>query len=257
MGLTCNFSAVNSADPNVGDAITYLWDFGDSSVPPVTTASATKTYAAAGTYTVKVTVTDGWGAATVSSERVVTVAASTNTAPTAAFTYSCSVRTNVCTFNGGTSTDDGGAQALNYTWAFSGAGSTTGSGSTVVRTFSAAGNFTATLTVRDAFSATGAVTQTVTIGVPPDNTAPIAVIATQNCLALVCNFSAGTPPTGSRDANVGDTITYLWNFGDGTTSTAAQPSKTYLAPGPYTVTLTVTDGWLVPSVPVTTTVTVA
>jgi serine protease len=32
-----------------------------------------------------------------------------------------------------------------------------------------------------------------------------------------------------------------WNFGDGTTSTAANPSKTYSAAGTYNVTLTVTD----------------
>ena len=32
-----------------------------------------------------------------------------------------------------------------------------------------------------------------------------------------------------------------WNFGDSTTSTATNPSKTYAAAGTYTVTLTVTD----------------
>jgi microbial collagenase len=32
-----------------------------------------------------------------------------------------------------------------------------------------------------------------------------------------------------------------WNFGDGTTSTAANPSKTYTTAGTYTITLTVTD----------------
>src|SRR4029079_17035040 len=32
-----------------------------------------------------------------------------------------------------------------------------------------------------------------------------------------------------------------WNFGDSTTSTATNPSKTYAAAGTYSVTLTVTD----------------
>lgn len=39
----------------------------------------------------------------------------------------------------------------------------------------------------------------------------------------------------------GSIASRAWNFGDGTTSTATNPSKTYAAAGTYTVTLTVTD----------------
>ncbi len=45
---------------------------------------------------------------------------------------------------------------------------------------------------------------------------------------------------GSNDPN-GNAITYLWNFGDGSTSTEANPIYTYASTGIYTVTLTVTD----------------
>jgi PKD repeat protein len=55
----CNFSGVGSADSNVGDTFTYLWDFGDLTSSASTSPS--KTFAAAGTYTVKLTTTDGWG----------------------------------------------------------------------------------------------------------------------------------------------------------------------------------------------------
>ena len=41
----------------------------------------------------------------------------------------------------------------------------------------------------------------------------------------------------------GDVIRYAWTFGDGGTSTSANPSRTYAAPGTYTVTLTATDVW--------------
>jgi PKD repeat protein len=64
------------------------------------------------------------------------------------------------------------------------------------------------------------------------------VISTPNCTGLVCSFSG----VGSSDPN-GDSITYLWNFGDGATSTSTSPSRTYAAAGTYTVTLTVTDWW--------------
>jgi hypothetical protein len=40
---------------------------------------------------------------------------------------------------------------------------------------------------------------------------------------------------------VGGIASYLWNFGDGSTSTAANPTKTFTTTGTYFVTLTVTD----------------
>lgn len=46
--------------------------------------------------------------------------------------------------------------------------------------------------------------------------------------------------SGSSDAD-GTIASYAWTFGDGTTSTQANPSKTYQSAGTYTATLTVTD----------------
>ena len=72
------------------------------------------------------------------------------------------------------------------------------------------------------------------------NRAPKAVIAAtpSNGLApLNVAFSSA----GSNDPD-GTPLTYAWNFGDGTTSTAANPQKTYTANGTYTATLTVSDG---------------
>ena len=62
-GLTCNFSGVGSADPNTGDTFTYLWDFGDHPVSTSTSSAPSKTFPGAGTYTVTLTTTDGWGKA--------------------------------------------------------------------------------------------------------------------------------------------------------------------------------------------------
>jgi gliding motility-associated-like protein len=52
---------------------------------------------------------------------------------------------------------------------------------------------------------------------------------------------AGTPYT-FYNASTGNNLTYQWDFGDGTTSTAFGPSHVYVNPGNYTVRLIVTDG---------------
>jgi len=100
--------------------------------------------------------------------------------------------------------------------------------------------------------ASAPVTQTVTIAVPATNHAPTALINPPSCSGLVCNISG----VGSADPDVGDTFTYAWDFGDGTTSTASAVSHTFPAGGTYAVKLTVTDGWGVPSVVATRSITV-
>ena len=71
------------------------------------------------------------------------------------------------------------------------------------------------------------------------NRSPVAVASanrTSGPSPLAVNFSSA----GSNDPE-GGALTYLWTFGDGTTSTAANPTKTYTANGTYTPTLRVTD----------------
>ncbi|MBT3149395.1 lectin [Streptomyces sp. CHD11] len=64
--------------------------------------------------------------------------------------------------------------------------------------------------------------------------------------ARASTTSGGAPLTvtfssaGTSDPD-GDALTYAWAFGDGATSTAADPSHTYTANGQYTATLKVTD----------------
>ena len=88
------------------------------------------------------------------------------------------------------------------------------------------GNYSIVLIVSNANCADTAV-QVVDI-IPP---IPVANFQgpKQGCRPLVVQFT-----NNSQYAD-----TYLWDFGDGGTSTQAQPSYTYYNPGVYTVTLTV------------------
>jgi len=72
------------------------------------------------------------------------------------------------------------------------------------------------------------------------------VPATGGNTAPVANFSATTSGltatfTDSSSDSDGTIASRSWDFGDGTTSTATNPSKTYAAAGTYSVALTVTD----------------
>ncbi len=73
-----------------------------------------------------------------------------------------------------------------------------------------------------------------TQGGTPTNTPPVANFSWATN-ALVVNFT-----DSSTDSN-GTIASRSWNFGDSTTSTATNPSKTYSVAGTYSVTLTVTD----------------
>ena len=66
------------------------------------------------------------------------------------------------------------------------------------------------------------------------NTPPTASF-TYSCTGLTCEF---TSTSGDSDGTI---VGQAWNFGDGTSSTAPNPSKIYAAGGTYSVSLTVTD----------------
>ena len=71
------------------------------------------------------------------------------------------------------------------------------------------------------------------------NQSPVAVASASSSggdIPLTVNFSS----TGSNDPN-GTVAGYLWDFGDGSTSTDANPVHIFTTPGNYVVTVTVTD----------------
>jgi PKD repeat protein len=169
------------------------------------------------------------GGLTNSITKAVTVGSVTNQPPVAAFTFSCSNTTRLCSFNGTGSTDDVGI--VSYAWTFGDGG--TASTSTTSHTYAAPGTFQVTLTVTDGGGLSNAITKAVTL----TNQPPVAAFTSScNNTTRACTFNG----SGSTD-DVG-IVSYAWNFGDAATGTGATPAHTYASAGTYTVTLTVTDG---------------
>jgi PKD repeat protein len=189
-----------------------------------------------GTYRVDVRATDANDqiGATVTANNV-TVTRPVNNPPVADATVSCVE--NVCTFDARSSTDEN-PSSLTYSWTF-GTNQGTATGPVPVKRYTAPGTFSVVLTVRDEWTVTATKTLSVTIAEPSGNLAPVPTFTT-NCLELLC----GVTSAGTTDPDTGDTITYSWNWGDGTAdSTGAGVSHVYSTPGTYIITLTATDGW--------------
>src|ERR1700754_3850141 len=64
-------------------------------------------------------------------------------------------------------------------------------------------------------------------------TANFTASKTSGCSPLLVNFTS---------TSTGSPTTYFWSFGNGNTSTLQNPSASFVSPGTYTVSLTVSNG---------------
>jgi len=222
--LTVNVDGSGSSDPD-GTIASYAWDFGDGAT--ANTATASHTYAAGGTYTVVLTVTDNQGSTNTATKQVTVVA---NQPPVGSFT--ANVSNLNASFDASASSDPDGTVA-SYAWDFG--DGTTGTGVNPTHTYGSAGSFTVTLTVTDNQGLAGTpVQQQVTTTLPPNQPPVASFTATPNGLTVAVDGSASSDPDGTI-------ASYAWDFGDGATATTATASHAYASGGTYTVTLTVTD----------------
>ena len=216
-----------STDPD-GTITDHLWDFGDGTTS--TDTNPTHPYTAAGTYTVRLTVTDN-DTATHFTEHDVTTTdpPPANVPPTAEFTHTV---TDLSVAFTDTSTDPDGT-ITDHLWDFG--DGTTSTDTNPTHPYTAAGTYTVRLTVTDNDTATHFTEHDVTTTDPPPANVPPTAEFTHTVTDLSVAFTdTSTDPDG--------TITdHLWDFGDGTTSTDTNPTHPYTAAGTYTVRLTVTD----------------
>jgi len=159
-------------------------------------------------------------------------------------TANASFGASTATINlGGSASDNVGVTQV--TWSNNRGGSGTASGTTTWNASGVAlktGQNILTVTALDAAGNTATDTLTVTYNVsqPGNNTPAIASGPTANpnpatAGAAVAFTLAATDPDG-------DALAYFWEFGDGSTDTAANPSHVFTTAGVYSVLVTVTDG---------------
>ena len=149
-----------------------------------------------------------------------------NHPPSAAFSARCAGFE--CAFSDGSTDADG--VVVERRWTFGDGETSTATNPS--HTFAGSGTYTVGLTVTDDRGASGTATRTVSV---PAAGSPPSASFSSACSGLTCTFTdASTDPDD-------DLAGWSWDFGDGSTSTARNPGRTYAAAGTYDVALTVTD----------------
>ena len=239
-GTTVSFDASGSTDPE-GTITDYQWNFGDGT--PVddagTSTGVQRAYAARGTYTVTLTVTNNFGQ-TSTTTHTVTI----DDPPTAAFTSSpatVAAPGATVSFNASASAPGAsGGTITDYTWNFGDGTPADDTSGTAAAThaYTTPGNYTVTLTATDDLGVSATATEQLTVDAPaaafttsPSTPAPGS--------SVTFDASGSTDPEG--------TITdYSWNLGhNNTIDTGSTPSlqRQFWHRGVRTVTLTVTNNF--------------
>jgi len=168
-GEQVTFSAVSSYDPAAmqpKSITTYSWRFGDGQNGTGTTT--THAYSASGDYQVRLVVTDNEGAQAI-KQQTIHVSDSAQEPPIAAFTFTPQepIIGQEVAFTAESSYDPAGIRTksiTSYAWNF-GDGET-GTGKNVTHTYTAVGDYQASLTVTDDDGAQGSTARTVHVVVP-------------------------------------------------------------------------------------------
>ena len=202
--------------------VKYSWKFGDGTSS--TAQHPTHTYTAPGTYLVSLTISNSVASDTFSDSVLIT------DAPIAGLALSYDGPTPLGHTTTLSATVASGTN-IAYHWELGdGAFSV---GQTLTHTYGAMGTYTVVLTATNSMG-TQTVTGTVTIvdkfieGLTISHSGPTAL---GSATAFTASIAAGT------------NVTYLWELGDGSTSTSQNLAHTYTAVGDYTVALTATNSW--------------
>lgn len=212
------FRLTNTSRP--ATYISAAWDFADGTFSD--SANPVKTYTAPGKYSIKV-VTD-FGSCRDSAAKPLVVLPQPAAGFSAANNLGCKTPLNVAFTNNS-------GKNVSFLWNF-------GDGATSVlenpaHTYTKAGLYTVSLTIKNAAGCVGTVTKQNFVKIAGPKITAINNLPFKGCIP------AAVKPVALIANNIPGS-TYLWNFGDGTTSTDSTPAHTFTASGNYNVKLSVT-----------------
>lgn len=215
----CVNSAVNFNNTSTPTPGASSWDFGDGTTS--TQINPQKTYSTAGTYTVRLV--NNYSYCSDSATRTIRILPR----PVANFNATNTTR---CQPPLTTSFQDLSTNAVSWLWDF-GDGNTS-TQQNPAHTYTSYGTFNVVLIVTNSSGCTDTIRRNGLVQIiRPQITIPSLPV--QGCIPYTINPTANITTL--------DAVTsYLWDFGDGTTSTSANPSHTYSVQGTYTVKLYIT-----------------
>ncbi|MEM6263122.1 MAG: PKD domain-containing protein [Bacteroidota bacterium] len=222
-GLTTTFSDQSSGPAPV---VAWNWDFGDGNGS--VGSAPTHTYTRDGLFTVGLVVTDANGCQdAISKADYIRL-----TRPVADFEPSMAQTcpATLVTFQDRTLAD---TTLVNWQWDFG--NGTTGTGPSPTQAYTSPGSYTVTLVVTNLFGCSDTVSKVDTIEILNPPMAQFTTSADSGCTPF--SLTVQDNSTASGIAVTG----WEWDFGDGTTSTAQNPSHTYTTAGRYQIRLIVTD----------------
>ncbi len=216
----CAGEAIISFTNSSTGAVTYTWDFGDGGTS--TLQNPTHVYATAGNYTIKLIATNGFGCNDIEiKNNYITIHPKPNANFTSPVTSSCD-STDAFAFS------NNAPGNILWLWDFGDGATSTLQNPTHV--YNAIGSFTVTLIATNNWGCIDTVTISNYINIGNTLVPNFTVNNSTGCGTLNAIFNCSVPnATG-----------WLWNFGDGGTSTLQNPSHLYTNTGNYNVTLTVT-----------------
>ncbi len=223
------FTATNI---NAANIQSYLWDFGDGQSDTTSVDTAFHKYNSAGTFTVKLSVIDIRGCIeTITKPNIVQIFS-----PKAAFTTSVTeaCAKNTIIYTDLSTTANGINNIASWTWRFGDGQNVTinaPSSPNTTHGYASQGNYVASLLVTDSSGCQDSIMAAKSMFI----TSPKAIFNT--LFPKTCNND--TVPFNTF--STGYSLSYLWDFGDGTSSTDQYPVKLYAANGNYDVKLVVTD----------------